>query len=84
MENTLHARVELGTDGPVIAKVQNKAAKTYTKIILCTSEGESIRTQIFLLSLNISGVLSAARVMQMPLSGGSNWIYAADVQRDET
>lgn len=84
MENMLHTWVGLGTNGSVIAKVQNKTTKTYSKIIPCTSEWDSIRTQIFLLCLNISGILSAARVMQMSLSGGNNWIYSADIQRGET
>lgn len=74
----------MGTNGPVIAKVQNKTTETHSKIIPCTTEWDSMRTQIFLLSLNISGILSAAHVMQMPLSGGNNWIYGADIQQDET
>lgn len=74
----------LGTDGSVIAKVQNETAITYSKIIPRTCEWDSIRTQVFLLSLNISGILSAARVMQMHFPGGNNWIYSADIQKDET
>lgn len=53
----------LGTDGCVTAEVQNKTTRTYSTITPCTSEWVFIRTQIFWLSLNISGFLNAAHVM---------------------
>lgn len=59
----------MGTDGSVIAKVQNETAITYSKIIPRTCEWDSIRTQVFLLSLNISGILSAARVIKCIFQG---------------
>lgn len=53
----------LGTDGSVPAEVENKTTKTYSTIIPCTSKSGFIRTQIFLLSLNVRGFLSAAHGM---------------------